>query len=562
MRTTHAACFRWAYLVVLCCVFAASPAVVRGQQGTPVPSLPAPAGSPQELLERLGKVEQRLDWVTSQNEALLLENKALTDKSAAPFPDVSNLSPTTSGAAWRPDTSGESASPADGSRNRPGGSAGGGRRASGNDITATGVAQEVGNLHLGKVPLTAYYDFDNSGFHVATRDGEFSFAISGMTQLDGMVYQRPTPGDATSGFYNPRSRIYFEGHATEPIRWEFSFQNFYDTVALLDAYVNFNYDARFQVQIGRYKNPFSYEFYRIHVWDLMAPERSLFANNYEANRRFGLMAHGDLLDQRVEYAVGTFDSQRNSLRPFNNRQDVEAFVNFKPFYDGEEGLLLRDLQFGGSVDAGNENQSPVPAALRTNQSPGGAAVNSTAASNAASLPFLAFNPGVLERGGRALWETHLAYYYGGLSLVAALQGGHESYATGTNGPKTRVPIHGWFVQGAYILTGETIRDRTLIQPLRPFDLREGRFGLGAWEVTARYSDLNLDERVFTAGLADPKLWTNHAQLVDVGANWYLNQFVKVYFDWEHAIFGDPVFSSSGRFRKSNDLFWVRTQVYF
>ena len=66
----------------------------------------------------------------------------------------------------------------------------------------------------------------------------------------------------------------------------------------------------------------------------------------------------------------------------------------------------------------------------------------------------------------------------------------------------------------------------------------------------------------TAGLADPHLWTNHAKMVDVGMNWYLNQFVKVYFDWEHAMFGSPVSSTNGHFRESSDLFWVRTQVYF
>src|SRR5205823_3511561 len=154
--------------------------------------------------------------------------------------------------------------------------------------------------------------------------------------------------------------IYFERNATKPIQYEFSFQNFYDSVALLDAYLNFNYDPRLQVMVGRFKTPFTYEFYRIHVWDLMAPERSLFANNFEANRRFGLMAHGVLFGHCLEYALGTFDPQRNSLRPFNNRQDFEASLNFKPFYDREEGCLLRNLQFGGSVDIGNENQSPVP----------------------------------------------------------------------------------------------------------------------------------------------------------------------------------------------------------
>jgi phosphate-selective porin OprO/OprP len=496
-------------------------------------------------------MEQRLDWLTKQNEGLLRENKVLAEKGS--------VTPFASGGV-----DGQLDDPSDGS---DGAAApiGGGRslsRAAGGDPTSIAKAQEVGNLHLGKVPLKAYYDFDNAGYHLATQDEEFSIGVSGMTQLDGVLYARPTPGAATSGFYNPRSRIYFEGHATNPISWEFSFQNFYDNVALLDAYVNFSYDPRFQVQIGRYKNPFSYEFYRMHIWDLMAPERSLFANNYEANRRFGLMGHGVLFDERLEYALGSFNTQRNSQRPWNNRQDFEAFLNFKPFYQREEGFLLRNLQFGGSVDVGNENQSPVPAVLRTNRSPGADAIDSTAAANVASLPFLAFGPHVLEQGTRALWEAHLAYYYGGLSLVAALEGGHESYSNRPTAGPVHIPLNGWFVQAGYILTGETIRDRTNIQPLSPFDLRQSHFGLGAWEVTARYSQLDLDSRVFTAGLADPNLWTNHAKLVDVGVNWYLNQFVKIYFDWEHPIFGSPVFSSSGQFRRSDDQFWLRTQLFF
>jgi phosphate-selective porin OprO/OprP len=315
--------------------------------------------------------------------------------------------------------------------------------------------------------------------------------------------------------------------------------------------------------VGRFKTPFGYEWYRVHIWDLLAPERSLFGTNYPGQRRFGLMAQGSLMEQTVEYAVGTFNTQRNSYQPFGNRQDVMAFLNFKPFYNWEEGFLLRDLQFGGSVDAGNQNQSAVPAALRTNGAASGTAADSTAASNAATLPFLAFNSGVVERGDRALWELHAAYYRGGLSLMGAWQGGYESYATGPNAPQTRVPIHGWFAQAGYLVTGETVRDRTLVQPLRPFDLRSGRFGLGAFEPTARYSDLRLDPVVFTSGLVDSSRWTNRAQLIDVGCNWYLSKFVKVYAGWEHAVFATPVvLSAPGNSQKSSDLFWLRTQVYF
>ncbi len=157
----------------------------------------------------------------------------------------------------------------------------------------------------------------------------------------------------------------------------------------------------------------------------------------------------------------------------------------------------------------------------------------------------------------------MAYYYQGLSLLGAWDSGFQDYAIGASGPRpVRVPIGGYFVQAGYILTGETIRDRTLIDPLRPFDLRPGNFGLGALEVTARYSELALGQSVFTAGLADPNLWTNRTQMTDVGFNWYLNKFVKLYFDWEHAIFGSPVFYNTGGFQKSNDLYWLRFQVYF
>jgi phosphate-selective porin OprO/OprP len=512
----------------------------------------------EERLDQVTKhnqaMQEQLNRVTEQNEYLHEENRLLLnssrlDDAATPGEDDEPSSDEGSGA----DSSGGLRS-----------SSGGGSASSGGDPTTTGRAQVVGNRHLGKLKIKSNYDFDNDGFLWSTQDDEYSLGVRAMTQLETRIYQQTNQFPVSSGFYNPRTRIYFEGHLTRPIQYEFSFQNTFDNVALLDAYLNFNYDPRFQVRIGRYKTPFTYEWYRVHVWHLLAPERSLFANNYEGNRRFGLMGLGTLFEQRLEYAVGTFNTQRNSYQPFSNRQDVMAFLNFKPFYNREEGFLLRDLHVGGSVDAGQQNQPTVPAVLRTNSAPSAQGVNSSAAANSATLPFLAFNPNVVERGSRALWELHTAFYRGGLSLLAAWQGGRESYATGPNAPPVAIPIGGWFAQVGYIVTGETLRDRTLIDPLRPFDLRPGQFGLGALELTARYSLIDLDRRVFTAGLADPDFWTNRAEMTDVGFNWYLNKFVKIYFDWEHAMFGNPVLfnTMTGGRQSTSDLFWLRFQVYF
>ena len=553
--------FRWMSVVILGSMLADWPAGATGEEGSPpVPPITDPppravapsSDAHQELLDRLRKMEQRLDQVTKQNEELsreVRELRAVNRDQSQEFPELRDA--TRSDVPRGGGTAGGS---------QP--SQGGGSKSSGGDPTTTGRAQEVGNPHLGKLSLKSHYDFDDDGFRWSTEDDEYTLAVRGMTQLDTRIYQQTNQNPVSGGLYNPRSRFYLEGHFTRPIQYEFSFQNFYDTVQLLDAYVNFNYDPRFQLRIGRYKTPFTYEFYRIHIWHLLSPERSLFASNFEGNRRFGLMGWGVLFDNRLEYAVGTFDTQRNSFQPFNNLQDVMAFLNFKPFFNRNEDFLLRDLQVGGSVDAGHENQSTVPAVLRTNLgSPSGAGVSAASAANDASVPFLAFNPAVRERGARALWELHTAYYHGGLTLLGAWQSGYESYAMGADGSSTRIPINGWFAQTGYIITGETLRDRTLVEPLRPFDLRRGRFGLGAFELTARYSELDLNSRVFTAGLADPNLWTNRVEMTDVGFNWYMNKFIKFYFDWEHAMFAQPVFYRPGGLQKTSDLFWLRFQVY-
>lgn len=66
----------------------------------------------------------------------------------------------------------------------------------------------------------------------------------------------------------------------------------------------------------------------------------------------------------------------------------------------------------------------------------------------------------------------------------------------------------------------------------------------------------------TAGLADPNLGSNRLSTLDLGVNWYRNSSTKIVFEWEHAVFGDPVLFAPGRFQLTSDLFWARFQVCF
>jgi phosphate-selective porin OprO/OprP len=310
-------------------------------------------------------------------------------------------------------------------------------------------------------------------------------------------------------------------------------------------------------KIGRYKVPYTYEYYAISVQDLMAPERSLYNVNYSLNRQYGFMGWGQLMKKRLDYAVGIFNGGRRSFEDTNSEKDVMAYMNFRPFGNSEELPFLQNLNLSASTDFGNQNNPLTPQALKTAANP-----SNNPGALLASPSFLTFNNNIMEIGNRDLWDLNIAYYYKGLSLLGAWDWGFTDYALANTRNKTRLPVTGYYVQAAYFLTGEEILRRSQVKPLHPFDLRKGKFGTGAFEVHSRFSEIHLGQQVFTHGLADPNLWTNQAYAIDTGLNWYLNLYVKVFFDWQHAVFGSPVASGPGQFQKTSDLFWLRCQIYF
>ncbi|MBX6314553.1 MAG: porin, partial [Isosphaeraceae bacterium] len=423
-------------------------------------------------------------------------------------------------------------------------------------------AQDIGNRRLGRIPLKASYNYNREGFQIESDSQELQLKVRAEFQADDRIYNRDM-NPVQSGFYLPRTRFYFQGYFTRPLEYQISFQEGYGSFAPLNVFLNLHYDDRIQLRVGRFKAPYTYEWYRLNNWRFIGMERSLFPLNFGLNRMLGLMGWGELFEKRLEYAVGVFDGPRNSFQDYNSAKDIISFFNFKP-WQTREGFFLQNLNLGGSVDYGYQNNPLTPAALRTSANASSSGINSGNPVDNAAVPFLAFNSDVRERGLRALWELHAAYYYKGLSLIGAWDSGFDSYAL--NAPNSRpvaLPLNGWFVQAAYLLTGETVMDRAVYEPIRRFDLRPGKFGLGAWEVHGRYSELDIGRQVFTSGFADPNLWTNRVQMVDVGVNWYLNKWVVIKFVWEHPIFAQPVYYKPGPFlQSSSDLFWFRFQVYY
>lgn len=406
-----------------------------------------------------------------------------------------------------------------------------------------------------RIPLKASF---GPAVELRSEDDEFQLQIRYLSQIDFRGYAQPNDDPVASGFSFPRQRLYFSGRLTKPIEYYLTLNRGFGTLDIFDAFINYHYDDRLMFKVGRFKTPFSYEFYAMSAPDFVVPERSLFASNFGPNRQLGAMAWGQVLDKRVDYAAGIFNGNRLSFQDNNNDKGFIAYMNARPFDSKDAPLSLKNFNFGGSVDVSNDAGTPLPNVLRTSI----AASNSADATNIAP-PFLAFNKNVVESGYRTLYGAHLAYFYKHLSLMAEWDGGFATYATGSsNLSRVKVPIESYYVSFGYFLTGETLERRGPVKPLRPFDLRPGKFGLGAWELQGRFSSLNMGQQVFTGGLADQNLWTNHLYTTDLGVSWYLNEYAKIYLDWEHAVFGDPVLFRPGGLQKTSDLFWLRFQVFF
>ncbi|WP_372786596.1 porin [Phenylobacterium sp.] len=106
-------------------------------------------------------------------------------------------------------------------------------------------------------------------------------------------------------------------------------------------------------------------------------------------------------------------------------------------------------------------------------------------------------------------------------------------------------FNGWYVQGAWVLTGEN----------RPYNPAEGRFDApkmnynfnpaagtwGAFELAARYSDLDLNYHDCGAGHAIPAspaacfdaVRGGEQKISTIGLNWYLNPDIRFMLDYQH-----------------------------
>jgi phosphate-selective porin OprO/OprP len=413
----------------------------------------------------------------------------------------------------------------------------------GRDVIETGE----GELPRARVDLS-------QGVRLLSPDGRYRIEFHDLTQVEGRFFS-PSGDPLHNNFDIPRQRLYFTGQVDDHFDFYSVFNRGYGALDVLDAYVNFKFDKEFNIRVGRTKTPYTYEYYKIAEGDLIAPERSVFVGNLAPNRQIGVMAFGRLFSEQVEYAAGVFNGPHRSFQDTNNFKNPFLYVNTKPFlYSGND--VLKNLNLGGSANYGREKDLLEPNGLRTANDE-----TTTNTINNVSPTFLRFNSNATEVGETAFWAGDMAWYYRSMTALAMYNGGYITYnLPGKSG--IRVPYSGWSAAVTYFVTGEEITTRKEVEPLRDFNWRDPLSHPGAVEVYGRAAYINAGSNVFSSGLVDPTLWSNDATVYDLGCNWYLNRYVRIFADWQYASYGSRVQVGPDRFTDSSNMFWLRTQIYY
>ncbi len=349
-----------------------------------------------------------------------------------------------------------------------------------------------------------------NGFGFSSADSNFVVSLHGLIQTDSRTFINDagsTPGK--NQILLRRARPILTGTVFHDFDFNFTPDFGNTTVQIFDAYLNYHYNQAFQVEAGKFKSPVGLEALQADAWTSFN-ERSI-ATDLVPNRDLGVELHGDLFGGAVSYAAGIFDGapDYNGTTVNTNWDDDAAFegrVFFQPWKTSGVNAL-QGLGFGlaGSYEADRTAADLTPGYKTDGQQ-----------------TFFSYT-GVTASGTHWRISPQGYYYYGPFNLLGEYVISDQIIST-TAAPVASADLQNtaWDVSAGWVLTGE---DATYngITPRHPFSLQNG--GWGAWQVVARYADLNVDSAAFptfaTAGSAsEAKAWS-------VGLNWYLNRDIRI-----------------------------------
>jgi len=354
------------------------------------------------------------------------------------------------------------------------------------------------------------------GFFLRSPDAKYQIRFRGYTQFDSRWFSQADDVSTTDSFYFRRVRPIIDGTVAGFVDFRIMPDLANSSLVLQDAYANLRFAPGAQLQLGKYKSPFGLE--RLESATAMWFIERAFPTVLGPNRDLGVMFHGTVREGLVQYQLAYLNGNNDGTTTDTDVGDDKDFVGrlfFHPFQ--EAGIeALQGLGIGFATTYGHPQGAP-----GTVRSIGGQTL-------------FQFQSGTTLVGERARYSPQAYWYWGPFALLSEYV--HNSTKFENAESKDRAQSRAWQIAGAWVVTGENTSWRGVI-PSKSFDLAAG--DLGAFELVARFSRLNLDGSLFRdSTYVNAALYPEDSKEWGVGLNWYLNRFIKVALNYEHTDFSN------------------------
>ncbi len=447
----------------------------------------------------------------------------------------------------------------------------------------------------------------SSGFSFGSADGKNEIKFRGLLQADHRhfsdgandVRNRSNTRAGSldeNGFHDAedtsllrRVRPTIEGKVAGKYGFRFTPEFGGGSASAVDAYVEANLNPAFKIRAGKQKSIVGLE--RLQGGgDIKFIERSYVTNAILPNRDLGVTVSGDLFGNKLNYGVGIVNGVADGGNistgtEYNGEREYTARIFTTPFIDSDSALAGLGFGLGGTwTDYTGERNLDFTGTSSADATRNGLPSYVTDGQQT----FFRYGSAAVADGKRVRFSPQASYYYGPFGLITEYARVNQdvSLLTNTNSntatvisPNTdkKLSHDAWQVAVSYLITGEDASFKG-VKPKQDFDLDKG--GWGAWELVARYSEINLDDDTFKnkagtsysngtyANLSESaksaKTWT-------AGVNWYLNSNAKIALNYSHTSFdggagvGTTAVNASGsniRDRESENALLARFQVAF
>ncbi len=371
-------------------------------------------------------------------------------------------------------------------------------------------------------------------FTITSADGKSYLKVGGLLQSDFHFFSE-SGRTGNSAFFLRRVRPVLDGSFDQKLDFRLMPEFGEGRAALLDAFLDLRLRPHLRLRSGKFKVPYSLE--RLQAaGDVAFVERAL-TNNLIPVRDVGLMLMKEPThDWDLEWELGLFNGGGDSTS-LDNNGDNSLDIMGRIFWQPRRGHGVGIAAISGSATE---------------------ALGSVVFRSAGRSPFFRYSDGVSGNGPRSRLAPQFFWYTGSLGFLGEHVITWQKIRNATSTVSHREKNSGFTLQTSYVLTGEKASFRNVV-PSHPYDFETGRGG--AWELVARYSEVQQDNTTFSVGLADPALSAHKVQALTLGTNWYWSRQTKLQLNYETTDFGRPIRFATG-VRRREGVVLGRLQLQF